>query len=96
MHTQYGNNFILLFRSMVRRETNPDHSTVEIYIDHDDLKSHYRKLLIGKKYDEADKFDEDTNFEQIGIQAWNKLNPLLQEAGKRMAKYGIDEKDFWG
>ncbi|PWU23773.1 hypothetical protein C5B42_01965 [Candidatus Cerribacteria bacterium 'Amazon FNV 2010 28 9'] len=60
------------------------------------LRKRYKELLKTGELEQADRFDEDTNFELVGVEAWNVLNPLLKEAGRRMAEYGIEQQVFFG
>ena len=63
-----------------------------------ELLHHYRDLLRdgGKKgdYSMADEFDK-LEPEQVGIFAWRRLNPLLENAAKQMKKVGINARDFF-
>jgi len=59
------------------------------------LQTQYLEFLRKKDFEGAEVFAGTNNVDQIAVEAWGKLNILLQEAGSLMATYGIDEKDFY-
>lgn len=125
-HSQYGNNFFLLFEAIRTGSNASEFASIklkkaeglggvwEVFLQENNqlikaavdalnkveqyriLMQQYNQLNKAKKWDEADDFEKDTNFELVGINAWNNLNPILKEIGEKMAEYNMDEKDFWG
>lgn len=58
------------------------------------------KLLLWFAYTKRDerwikRIQDELKPEEIGVAAWNKLNPLLEEASKIMEDYGIDPEEFY-
>lgn len=103
---QYGNNFYMLFVAMGRESKGVDPGLIGFYPRKGEklygeqwqkfLKENAALLseisdalelhVLGKGNDP--EYDSDA--------AWNVVNPLLQEAGTKMADYGIDQKKFFG
>lgn len=130
-HTQFGNNFYLLFETMRRAVNDPESAEedalVQIYLRraerleqwpvfvqnnpellkgifgaieslapyrlHED---HYVNLLRQGRFDEADEYAATSNYEEIGIGVWDRLNPLLEQAAQKLEGLGIDPVDFFG
>ena len=58
------------------------------------LKLH-RKLYQNKKlWPIAERVYKEIDYERIGIEGWNKLNPLLEQASQVMIRYGIEPQYF--
>ena len=78
---------------------NQIHEVLKRKEPYDKLRGLFRDLCLlenPKARELVDRVDKEINFEIMGIEIWNKLNPLLQQASEAMARCGIKPEDFYG
>ena len=63
---------------------------------YEELAELLRSLYGNKKtWDPAERAYQEIDYERFGVYIWNKLNPLLEHASKRMIQYGINPEVFY-
>jgi|SRR3989344_1390915 len=87
-------NFLSINEKLVKKIVETlDHVNVAL-----ELREHYAELL--KSARESKDYTLADEFESLGIQAvqdyaWKNLNPLLEDAAKKMRKSGIKPENFF-